>query len=78
VRNGVKHSEIDSGKPPGVTTVEQQRIAELERENRELRSANGSGEPLEGRTAHCGGSRKTASFPVAARLASPAPVQTRR
>ena len=40
VRSGVKHAEIDSGKRPGVTTAEQRRIAELERENRELRRAN--------------------------------------
>jgi transposase len=40
LRNWVKQAEIDSGKRPGVTTAEQQRIAELERENRELRRAN--------------------------------------
>jgi transposase len=40
VRNWVKQAEIESGKRPGVTTAEQQRIAELEREVRELRRAN--------------------------------------
>jgi transposase len=40
LRNWVKRAEIDSGKRPGVTTAEQQRIAELERENGELRRAN--------------------------------------
>ena len=40
LRNWVKQAEIDSGKRPGVTTAEQQRIAELEREVRELRRAN--------------------------------------
>ena len=36
----VKQAEIDHGRRPGITTAEQQRIAELERENRELRRAN--------------------------------------
>jgi transposase len=40
VRNWVKQAEIDSGKRPGITTAEQKRIAELEREVRELRRAN--------------------------------------
>ena len=40
LRKWVKHAEIDQGRRPGVTTAEQQRIAELERENRELRRAN--------------------------------------
>ena len=40
LRTWVKQAEIDSGKRPGLTTSEQQRIAELERENRELRRAN--------------------------------------
>jgi transposase len=40
LRNWVKQADIDSGKRPGVTSAEQQRIAELERENRELRRAN--------------------------------------
>src|SRR5438270_2672087 len=40
LRSWVKQAEIDSGKRPGVTSAEQQRIAELEREVRELRRAN--------------------------------------
>ena len=40
LRNWVKQADIDNGKRPGVTTAEQQRITELERENRELRRAN--------------------------------------
>ena len=42
LRNWVKQADIDidSGKRPGVTTAEQRRINELERENRELKRAN--------------------------------------
>ncbi|MFF7234704.1 transposase, partial [Streptomyces sioyaensis] len=40
VRTWVRQAEIDGGKRPGTSTVETQRIAELERENRELRRAN--------------------------------------
>ena len=40
LRNWVSQAEIDEGYRPGVTTAEGQRIAELERENRELRRAN--------------------------------------
>jgi transposase len=40
LRNWVEREEIDTGARPGVTTAEQQRIGELERENRELRRAN--------------------------------------
>src|ERR1041384_4583979 len=40
LRNWVKQAEIDSGKRPGVTSAEQRRITELERENRELRRAH--------------------------------------
>jgi transposase-like protein len=36
----VRQAEIDQGCRPGPTTEEQRRIAELERENRELRRAN--------------------------------------
>jgi len=38
--NGIKQREVDTGRRPGVTTEEQERIAVLERENRELRRAN--------------------------------------
>ena len=40
LRNWVKQADIDHGKRPGMTTEEQRRIAELEREVRELRRAN--------------------------------------
>lgn len=40
LRNWVRQAEIDHGRRPGATTEEQRRIAELERENRELRRAN--------------------------------------
>src|SRR5688572_26904219 len=40
LRSWVKHADIESGKRPGVTSAEQRRIAELEREVRELRRAN--------------------------------------
>jgi transposase len=40
LRGWVRQAEVDSGQRPGVTTAEQQRIAELEREVRELRRAN--------------------------------------
>ena len=40
LRSWVRQAEIDDGRRPGVTSQEQQRIAELERDNRELRRAN--------------------------------------
>jgi transposase len=40
LRNWVRQAEIDGGQRPGVTTQDHQRIAELGRENRELRRAN--------------------------------------
>jgi transposase len=40
LRHWVKQAEINSGQRPGVTTQEQQRIVELEKEVRELRRAN--------------------------------------
>jgi transposase len=40
LRNWVKQADIDNGKQPGVTSDQQRRIAELERENRDLRRAN--------------------------------------
>jgi len=40
LRSWVKQAEIDGGGRPGTTTVDKLRIAELERENRELRRAN--------------------------------------
>jgi transposase len=40
VRKWVRRAEIDGGVRAGVTTVEAERIRQLERENRELRRAN--------------------------------------
>jgi transposase len=40
LRNWVNKAEVDSGERPGTTTGDKKRIAELERENRELRRAN--------------------------------------
>jgi transposase len=40
LRTWVKQAEVDGGQRPGVPTAERQRIAELERQVRELRRAN--------------------------------------
>jgi transposase len=40
LRSWVVQAEIDQGSRPGVSSEEARRIAELERENRELRRAN--------------------------------------
>jgi transposase len=40
LRNWVHRAEIEEGHRPGVTTSEARRIAELERENKELRRTN--------------------------------------
>jgi transposase len=40
LRTWVRQAEIDGGIRPGTTTEDSRRIAELERENRELRRAN--------------------------------------
>ncbi len=40
LRNWVKQDQIDTGVRPGTTTEERQRIAELEKENRELKRSN--------------------------------------
>ena len=40
LRTWVRQAEIDGGIRPGTTTEDARRIAELERENRELRRAN--------------------------------------
>jgi transposase len=40
VRKWVRRAEIDGGVRPGVSSVEAERIRQLERENRELRRAN--------------------------------------
>ena len=40
LRKWVRRAEVDVGARPGVTTQERNRVAQLERENRELRRAN--------------------------------------
>jgi transposase-like protein len=40
LRSWLRRVERDTGKKPGPTTAEQDRVKELERENRELRRAN--------------------------------------
>jgi transposase len=40
LRTWVKQAEIDNDERPGTSTADAQRVAELERENRELRRAN--------------------------------------
>lgn len=40
LRGWVRQAEVDGGVRPGTTTSDAQRLAELERENRELRRTN--------------------------------------
>jgi transposase len=40
LRGWLKQAEINSGRREGTSTVDKERIAQLERENRELRRAN--------------------------------------
>ena len=40
LRHWVNQAEVDSGRKPGLSTADAQRIAELEREVKELRRAN--------------------------------------
>ncbi len=40
LRNWVRQAEIDGGNRPGATTSDAERLAQLERENRELRRTN--------------------------------------
>ena len=53
LRNWVKQADVDNGKRPGVTTEQQRRIAELERENGELRRANEMADSTGGRNELC-------------------------
>src|SRR5260370_4098005 len=55
LRTWIRQAEIDGGARPGTTTEDSPRIAELEREVRELRRANvlrGSPVPSSGRPCH--------------------------
>ena len=40
LRGWLKQADVDDGRRPGISTVDKERIAQLERENRELRRAN--------------------------------------
>jgi transposase len=40
LRLWLRRDQVDQGQRPGVTSVERERLRELERENRELRRAN--------------------------------------
>ena len=40
LRHWLRQAEVDSGRRPGTSTADAARIAELERENRDLRRAN--------------------------------------
>jgi transposase len=40
LRHWVNQAEVDSGRQPGLSMADAQRIAQLERENKELRRAN--------------------------------------
>ena len=40
LRGWLKQAEVDAGRRQGVSTADKERIAQLERENRELRRAN--------------------------------------
>ena len=40
LRTWVRRTQVDAGDRPGITTDERARMAELEKENRELRRAN--------------------------------------
>jgi transposase len=40
LRKWIRQAEVDEGSRPGVSSVDAQRIKELERENRELRRTN--------------------------------------
>ena len=49
LRNWVRQAEVDGGVRPGTTSSDAERLAQLERENRELRRANEMAESTGGR-----------------------------
>ncbi len=53
LRNWVTQAEVDAGDRPGTATGEAQRLAELERENRELRRSNALAGSSGGRNEFC-------------------------
>ena len=53
LRGWVQRTEIDAGARPGTTTADAERLAELERENRELRRANAMAGSSGGRNEFC-------------------------
>ena len=53
LRNWVRQAEVDGGVRPGTTTDDAQRLAELEREVRELRRANEMADSSGGRKELC-------------------------
>jgi transposase len=53
LRNWVQHAEIDAGERAGTTTAEAKRVAELEREVKELRRANDMADSSGGRKELC-------------------------
>ncbi len=54
LRKWVRRAEIDDGRRPGLTSVEAQRVKELEREVKELRRANEMAVSTGGRNGSCG------------------------
>ena len=53
LRNWVRQGEVDGGVRPGTTTDDARRLAELEREVRELRRANEMADSSGGRKEFC-------------------------
>lgn len=53
LRTWVRQAEIDAGDAPGTTTADTQKIADLEREVRELRRANEMADSTGGRNEFC-------------------------
>lgn len=53
LRHWVNRAEIDSGRRPGTSTADAQRITQLERENKELRRANDMADSTGERNGSC-------------------------